>query len=602
MKKILISTLLLIFFVPFGVNAESIKLIDYIEKIAKDNNANLDSVESIGDTGLAYDGTINNNLRYIGSDPNNYVLFNDEHSEPRNQLQVFFDGDISTNLVRFLNTPFDSESKCLSSLNSLSYLGNDFQIECKKNADDQYYIYGHGFVNSFGNHISEEDCILSVKGGGFYKKDGSLPNSIKCLPNGKTQNVGGWRIIGVFNNVLDSETQTKKVKIIRYEPIGKYSWDVSPSSINNGYGINEWSQADIMKLLNPGFHDEAKNGSLYWDRKSGNCFSWSEDSVINCDFSNIGIKDQYKDYISNAVYKMGNNQNNIATWLSSFYNVYDYYNMENGETYHSCNDSSNKSCTDSVTRNNTWNGYITLPYSSDIGFATSGENGNREVCLKNYNFFATNSNNGWNTHNECVQNDWMFMFGKSINLLNSINFNTNSTYISSTSGGRMSIISANTQNEIYPTLYLNPELYIIEGDGTSDNPYVLSDVKKSSITTVNDSNCGNIFIRTNMASYKDSISFTLEILEGYVLDAIKIIDMDGNIINYKKIGENEYEFTMPDSDVTISPTYKKIESVNVPDTLKNPNTGYKLLVTVLIMIITLSIVTFVYKKKESSKI
>ena len=224
------------------------------------------------------------------------------------------------------------------------------------------------------------------------------------------------------------------------------------------------------------------------------------------------------------------------------------------------------------------------------------------MCLKNYNFFATNSNNGWNTHNECVQNDWMFMFGKSINLLNSINFNTNSTYISSTSGGRMSIISANTQNEIYPTLYLNPELYIIEGDGTSDNPYVLSDVKKSSITTVNDSNCGNIFIRTNMASYKDSISFTLEILEGYVLDAIKIIDMDGNIINYKKIGENEYEFTMPDSDVTISPTYKKIESVNVPDTLKNPNTGYKLLVTVLIMIITLSIVTFVYKKKESSKI
>ena len=40
--------------------------------------ADTTSIFEIGNTGLAYDGTTDNNLRYIGSNPNNYISFNNE--------------------------------------------------------------------------------------------------------------------------------------------------------------------------------------------------------------------------------------------------------------------------------------------------------------------------------------------------------------------------------------------------------------------------------------------------------------------------------------------------------------------------------------------
>ncbi|MGN1342215.1 MAG: hypothetical protein ACI4VL_03185, partial [Bacilli bacterium] len=81
-----------------------------------------------------------------------------------------------------------------------------------------------------------------------------------------------WRIIGIVDG---------KVKLIRNESIGGYSWDTSASDINSGYGINEWSQADLMKLLNPGYESNTDldssdtsitvNNSLYYNSGSGTC-------------------------------------------------------------------------------------------------------------------------------------------------------------------------------------------------------------------------------------------------------------------------------------------------------------------------------------------
>ena len=56
---------------------------------------------------------------------------------------------------------------------------------------------------------------------------------------------------------------------------------------------------------------------------------------------------------------------------------------------------------------------------------------------------------------------------------------------------------------------------------------------------------------------------------------------------------------MPDTDVTIEPTYRKIELINVSNTLKNPDTGNKHLIVLLLLIISLGIGSFLYKKRES---
>ena len=90
-----------------------------------------------------------------------------------------------------------------------------------------------------------------------------------------------WRIIGVFD---------KKVKIMRGSVIGKYSWDVSDDSINSGYGVNEWSQADLMKLLNSGYDSESVGGSLYWNAKSGTCYNDTNNATTSCNFTSTGLK------------------------------------------------------------------------------------------------------------------------------------------------------------------------------------------------------------------------------------------------------------------------------------------------------------------------
>ena len=92
-----------------------------------------------------------------------------------------------------------------------------------------------------------------------------------------------WRIVGVFNNIttIDEQGKEKKeslVKIVRNDLLGNYSWDSSESTINNGRGVNEWSQADLMYELNcdvksikycrddvtEGYLSNLTSGTTYW--------------------------------------------------------------------------------------------------------------------------------------------------------------------------------------------------------------------------------------------------------------------------------------------------------------------------------------------------
>ena len=115
-------------------------------------------------------------------------------------------------------------------------------------------------------------------------------------------------------------------------------------------------------------------------------------------------------------------------------------------------------------------------------------------------------------------------------------------------------------------------------------------------------NTKEIIIEVNDAKavvYEDIVKFTVVPEEGYELINIEIIDEDGNSITYTKTDkDNEYEFLMPDTDVMINPIYKKIEQLNVPDTLKNPNTGDKVFLIILLMLLCLGIGTIIYKRKN----
>ena len=284
-----------------------------------------------------------------------------------------------------------------------------------------------------------------------------------------------WRIIGVMKDVDDGTgNKEDRVKIIRSTSIGNYSWDTIESSINGGFGVNEWSQADLMKLLNPGYESESVGGSLYWNNKSGTCYNDSKNTTTSCDFTNTGIKEKLKNMLGNAVWNTGSPGD--AVWIFSSEGLakhfYTYERSEN--TGKTC--TSGTYCTDTVARTTTWTGKIGLMYPSDYGYATSGGSGvdratclNKELCEWYYNDANTV---------DCVNNDWL------------INFDYSQYYSQWTlspvddgiSGYRMFYVAysgdvhdsdAYENLGVRPVGYLLPSVKISSGTGSESDPFTL---------------------------------------------------------------------------------------------------------------------------------
>ena len=75
-----------------------------------------------------------------------------------------------------------------------------------------------------------------------------------------------WRIIGVMNNIDDGTgNKETRLKIIRSESIGNYSWDnkgIGTGSSTSSNASNDWSDSVLQIVLNSG---------AYWNRTSGEC-------------------------------------------------------------------------------------------------------------------------------------------------------------------------------------------------------------------------------------------------------------------------------------------------------------------------------------------
>ena len=255
-----------------------------------------------------------------------------------------------------------------------------------------------------------------------------------------------WRIIGVFDG---------KIKLMRNSSIGSYSWDTSASSVNSGYGINEWSQADLMKLLNPGHESESVGGSLYYNSKSGTCYNSEKDATTSCNFTSIGIKNATtRNMIANTTWNLGG-------WDTSdiFSNV--MYEKERGTTV-----ISNPS--DGITRTTTWTGKIALAYPSDYGYATDLSKCSQTL----YNYGSSTDSYA------CRSNDWMYPIITNSGsyygwLLVSYSSIVNCAFLVHSAGAVFNF-GGYDAGGIAPVLYLGSDQDIVSGDGSQSNPYKLT--------------------------------------------------------------------------------------------------------------------------------
>lgn len=273
-----------------------------------------------------------------------------------------------------------------------------------------------------------------------------------------------WRIIGVMKDIDDGTgTKRDRVKLIRSEPIGNYSWYTSEKIINNGFGINEWSKSHLMKLLNEGYETESVDGSLYWNNTSGTCYIGDGNATRPCDFSNDGIKTTLKSLIDNVVWNTGSQGTNTSLLAKDFY-TYER-SSNNGKI---C--SSSDSCNDTVTRTTLWTGKVGLMYPSDYGYATGGgSTTSRATCLN------TDLSN-WGSYSDCYNNNWIFLY-----LINSWQLTLTPKALSDAAfrvfvvngTGAVRIAVASSANIVRPVVYLKNNVKISGGDGSSSNPFVL---------------------------------------------------------------------------------------------------------------------------------
>ena len=288
--------------------------------------------------------------------------------------------------------------------------------------------------------------------GGNIRYYGASPNNyiyFNCsdYSNQTSSTCETWRIIGVFDG---------KLKLIKSESIGAYSWDNKDTSTGaeNDTGKNDWTTARLMKLLNPSNYykvdsnDNNLGQSLYYNSASGKCYSGQNNATVDCDFTSTGIKNaETRNMIAETTYNLGG-------WNSNSVYSNQIYEYERGTTVYSG-------------RPTTWKGKIALAYPSDYGYAAD-LNQCKDKTLYDYD------------NRTCTSNNWM----KAIITNNGSNTgwlltprsgsSSNAWYVNS--GGFVSRDSiAYVAYGAVPVLSLSSELGIESGgDGSSSKPYKLS--------------------------------------------------------------------------------------------------------------------------------
>jgi len=370
-----------------------------------------------GSTNTLYEDTLNTGVTdfvfylYIdGNEENNLNMMN---KQLNGTLKVTTESS-PVNFASYVDTKYSTSTKTVVTNNNISY-----------------------------NYVPSLSLINDKQGGTALDEDGNIryygasPNNyvyFNCSTY-PTTNCELWRIIGTFGD---------KIKIVRNESIGKYSWDNKDKTTGaeTNYGKNDWTDARLMKLLNPGYESET-GGSLYYNAKSGNCYVNQNNATTACNFTSTGIKnDTTKNIIAEVTY-------NTAGYNDATLYPNEIYTYERGSTVYSG-------------RQTTWTGKIGLMYPSDYGYASD-----LTKCREKINNYNAST---------CSQNNWIYNMG-SLWLLthdsarSDRNWSINSSGNASVNGNG----NGGTSNGllVFPSLFLSSDVKIISGNGSINNPYQL---------------------------------------------------------------------------------------------------------------------------------
>ena len=277
--------------------------------------------------------------------------------------------------------------------------------------------YLNTYITTLAGQTQGDGQVVNENG---YRYEGKNPNNYIWFNNEL------WRIIGVFDETSHGVGGQDLVKIIRANSIGGIAFDKS--------GTNNWAESSLMNLLNGAYlNSENGTGGEY-------CYGYSTSVPSNCDYTESGIKDTYRPMIENVTWYLGGHSTNSIA-------VDAIYGYERGTTVYSG-------------RPTTWTGYIGLMYPSDYGYSVLASSCARTTNLSGY---ATSA---------CSGQTWLW--GPSMEWLITPSSSSPSNsffihyyaYLAYNGGPTLSAA-------IRPTLYLDSSVYVIDGNGSISDPYII---------------------------------------------------------------------------------------------------------------------------------
>ena len=322
------------------------------------------------------------------------------------------------------------------------------KVILKEDNKIEYIIVDSATVSrpNYGNAVDYINNLYDIED--FRKEDGLKKDNTSdaniryegANPNNYVKfNNELWRIIGVFDVDDGTGKVEKRMKIIRNESIGNYSWDYTSS----GSYTNEWKTAQLNTLLNSG---------AYYNRTTGSYYNNST-SASNVDFTSTGLTDAAKSMIGDAKWYLGgaSNYTSSSNGLASH-----FYSYERGTAVYNSSRSTN------------WTGKVGLMYPSDYGYATSGGNSrNRASCMAKELYSWDDS-----SYSDCKNNDWLLntstvQWTMSPRADNSYNV----FYVNY--AGFVDSCSAYYTNAGRPVVHLKSTIKVISGSGTTSSPFIL---------------------------------------------------------------------------------------------------------------------------------
>ena len=188
-------------------------------------------------------------------------------------MHLWMHSDVTASDLDSMNATYQGKVSIVASYINPSMMILDELVPLVSEGSGLYEVNHEDASITYTEDVETQNRLKQTE----YRYGGESPNNYVRFNNEL------WRIIGFVNT-----PEGQRVKIVRDESIGEYSWDTSEVLVNGGYGVNEWGTSKMMELLNNG---------AYYNRTSGTCYNGAKNASVLCDFSEIGLLPESKEMI-----------------------------------------------------------------------------------------------------------------------------------------------------------------------------------------------------------------------------------------------------------------------------------------------------------------